>query len=68
MDRKTAEQWNRDWERYKRTGYVVWDPDGWPRNDPERFHKEWFEDMITEAEFEQHIGVSTIGPWMWGEG
>ena len=67
-ERHTADHWNRDRARFDRTGWMVWDPDGWPRNDPERFQKEFFEDMITEEEFNQHVGASTIGPWLWGPG
>ncbi len=55
--RKTAEEWNRDPDAYHRRGHwIVWDPDGWPRGDAARFQKEWYEDLLTEAEFMAHVG------------
>lgn len=43
-----------------RRGYVIMDPDGWRVDDKS------FDEPVTEEEFNQRVGVSTIGsaePW-----
>lgn len=51
MTTKTSQQWA------EITGRVVLDPDGWNRQD---FQFSWYEELITEEEFNNRLRVSTI--------
>ena len=49
--RRTSEEWLRD-----KPNLVVLDPDGWDRED---YTFSFFEELITEAEFEERVSMST---------
>ena len=49
--RRTSEEWLRD-----RPNLVILDPDGWDRED---YRFSFFEELITESEFEDRVCKST---------
>lgn len=53
---KTSEEWVND-SRYAEL--TVLDPDGWPR-EPSEFEFHWFEERISQKEFERRVYDSTI--------
>lgn len=53
---KTSEEWVND-SRYAELDIL--DPDGWPR-EPSEFKFHWFEERITQQEFERRVFDSTI--------
>lgn len=50
---KTSEQW---YEKYK-DKLTILDPDGWDRKN---YNYSWFEELITEREFNHRASCSTI--------
>lgn len=59
---KTSEEWLKD-PQY--AGLVILDPDGWDRR-ADKFDYAWFEEKITNREFEQRVHQSTI-KWSLGK-
>lgn len=53
---KTSEEWVNS-PQYAELD--VLDPDGWPR-EPSEFKFHWFEELITQQEFERRVFNSTI--------
>ena len=51
---KTSEEWQ------KQFGCLVYDPDGWDRNN---FDYSWFEEKISKQEFLMRFSYSTILDW-----
>jgi hypothetical protein len=46
-----------EWYHEIRDEIKILDPDGWDRN---RFHYSWFEEEITEEEFNKRLFASTV--------
>ena len=57
---KTSEEWypiiQERWKERDSMMFVIYDPDGWDRRN---YQYSWYEELITEAEFEKRILSST---------
>jgi len=51
MIKKTSSEW------IKETTIIVYDPDGWDR---ENYQFSWFEELITKEEFDKRLMGSTV--------
>tara|TARA_Y100001956_G_scaffold51641_1_gene50371 strand:- start:471 stop:650 length:180 start_codon:yes stop_codon:yes gene_type:complete len=49
--KKTSKEWQSD-----KPEKLVFDPDGWDR---ENFKYSWYEELITEEEYERRVSLST---------
>lgn len=54
MEKKTSAEWNEIINKPR--GIIVWDPDGWDRSN---YQYSWFEEPITEHEFNLRMMKST---------
>jgi len=51
-----------EWQKILDTDFIVYDPDGWDRNN---FQYSWFEEKISLEEYKQKVLKSTIVPKGW---